>query len=79
MANVRNLSDIQQETAFTEFDFYQRQAVEYAWNNHKGISSAEESLQEWRLSQEHTEPHRKSQQTSYQTDCQRQRNKNCRV
>ena len=24
MAKVRNLSDIQQEIAFTEFDFYQR-------------------------------------------------------
>ena len=30
MAKVRNLSDIQQETAFTEFDFYQR----YEENDH---------------------------------------------
>ena len=33
MAKVRNLSDIQQEIAFTEFDFYQRKPpVKYVFS-----------------------------------------------
>ena len=62
MAKVQKLSDIQQEIAFTEFDFYLRYeesfkitelAVGYAWYHHAGIPTTEEPLQEWRLSREH--------------------------